>query len=87
MKYLADTHILLWILAENLKAARLSDKAKEILNEDGTELFFSFINVWEVALKRSRHPEKVPYSAADFEHLCRESQLIPFYHEPCIVKV
>ncbi|HBI60561.1 MAG TPA: hypothetical protein DDY31_05030 [Lachnospiraceae bacterium] len=73
MKYLADTHILLWILAEDLGTSQLSNKAKDILSDDDTELYFSFINVWEVALKRIKHPEKVPYTAAEFEHLCKES--------------
>lgn len=58
MKYLADTHILLWILAEDLGTSQLSNKAKDILSDDDTELYFSFINVWEVALKRIKHPER-----------------------------
>ncbi len=73
MKYLADTHILLWIMAEDIDSSPLSNKAKDILNADDMQLYFSFINVWEVALKRARHPDKIPYSAALFEHLCVES--------------
>lgn len=73
MKYLADTHILLWIMEEDLKSTKLSKKALDILNDDDTELYYSFINVWEVALKNTRHPTSFPYNGRDFEKLCRES--------------
>ena len=73
MRYLADTHILLWIAAADIDDMRLSSKAKEILTAEDTELYYSFINIWEVALKRVRHPEKIRYTAEQFEQICQRS--------------
>ena len=73
MKYLADTHTLLWLLEEDQSKTKLSKKALEILTDEETELYYSFINVWEVALKHSRHPNTYPYNGRDFDRLCRES--------------
>ena len=77
MKYLADTHILLWAMENDLEQSKLPEKAKLILLDADSEIYFSFVNVWEVALKHIRHPEKIPYSAHQFEELCRASGFIP----------
>ena len=77
MKYLADTHILLWAMENDLEQSRLPERAKQIFLDPDSEIYYSFINVWEVALKRTRHPEKIPYTARQFERLCRESGYVP----------
>ena len=77
MKYLADTHILLWAMENDLEQSRLPEQARTILLDADSEIFYSFVNVWEVALKRSRHPDKIPYTAQQFELLCRESGFLP----------
>ena len=77
MKYLADTHILLWAMENDMEQSKLPKKAKQILMDSDAEIYYSFVNVWEVALKRARHPEKIPYSAKQFEQLCRQSGFIP----------
>jgi PIN domain nuclease of toxin-antitoxin system len=48
MKYLLDTHIILWALAE---PHRLPMKAKKIIEHQETELFFSAASLWEIAIK------------------------------------
>lgn len=73
-QYLADTHILLWAMADNPDNSRLPSKAKEILLDADAEIFYSFVNIWEVALRRVNHPEKIPYTAEKFADLCRESE-------------
>ena len=60
MKYLVDTHLLIWTV---LDSAKLSDKAKNILEEDNNEYYFSAASVWEIALKRQKHPEQFPFTA------------------------
>ena len=60
MKYLVDTHLLIWTV---LDSAKLSDKAKNILEEDDNEYYFSAASVWEIALKRQKHPEQFPFTA------------------------
>lgn len=56
MKYLIDTHLLLWIAITNnpLKSAgELSSEAKAIIGDMDNELFFSPVNIWEVAIKNA----------------------------------
>ena len=48
MKYLLDTHIVLW-LAEN--SPNLSETAKTILLDGGNEKFVSIASCWEVSIK------------------------------------
>jgi PIN domain nuclease of toxin-antitoxin system len=50
MKYLLDTHTLLWSL---LDTKRLSKKVREILENRVNEIFVSTIALWEIALKSS----------------------------------
>lgn len=51
MKYLLDTHILLWFLTENLE--NLSDNCQQILLDEINQLYFSKVSIWEIAIKYS----------------------------------
>lgn len=48
MKYLLDTHILLWALFEPNK---LSSEAKALLENQESNLFFSAASIWEITIK------------------------------------
>ena len=48
MKYLLDTHLLLWAAGE---PGRLSAAAREILEDERSELLFSAASLWEIAIK------------------------------------
>ena len=50
MRYLLDTHILLWALQNSPK---LSRQAKDIITNPNNELWFSSASIWEVAIKLS----------------------------------
>lgn len=50
MKYILDTHILLWAASGSRK---LSLAAKKIINNTNNQLFFSVASIWEVAIKQS----------------------------------
>jgi len=50
MKYLLDTHILLWILFEDEK---LSEKVREVIRDPDNEIYVSTITYWEISLKYS----------------------------------
>jgi PIN domain nuclease of toxin-antitoxin system len=50
MKFLLDTHVLLWAAAE---PARLSSTARRLLNDADNELLFSPASLWEVVIKRA----------------------------------
>jgi PIN domain nuclease of toxin-antitoxin system len=48
VKYLLDTHALLWITTND---SRLSSKAKEIYLNAENYIFFSIASIWELAIK------------------------------------
>lgn len=70
MKYLADTHILIWALRDDPK---LSEKCREILLNADNTIFFSIVNIWEVGLKYALHKESFMFSAETFYDLCNKS--------------
>ena len=49
MKFLLDTHLLLWIAGDT---KRLFAKARKLITEPTSELFFSAASLWEIAIKR-----------------------------------
>ena len=48
MKYLLDTHVVLWV-AEN--SPMLSDKAKAAILDEHSEKYVSIVSAWEVVIK------------------------------------
>jgi len=58
VKLLLDTHILLWAVSAS---NQLSPVARKLLGDTDSELWFSVVNVWEVAIKvgLGRDPEMI----------------------------
>ena len=56
MKYLLDTHIILWA---GFDVKRLSRKAKSILENPENALYFSPVSLWEISIKHEKHPEQM----------------------------
>ena len=50
MRYLLDTHALIWIVTEDQK---LSKKAKRIYLDNSNEIYLSAASVWKMAIKIS----------------------------------
>mgnify|MGYP006303441235 CR=1 FL=1 len=50
MKYIIDTHVLLWTMGDDQK---LSDTSKEILQDKQHDIYISIMSFWEIAIKRS----------------------------------
>lgn len=48
MKYLLDTHLLLWAATDSPK---LSAAARKIIEDTANELYFSAVSIWEIAIK------------------------------------
>lgn len=48
MKYLLDTHTLLWVLFEEEK---LSEKSKVAIKNPDNEIYVSIVSYWEISLK------------------------------------
>ena len=59
MRYLLDTHVLLWSL---LDIGKLSKKARDILESKKNEILVSSLSLWEISLK-------VSLGKMDFENL------------------
>ena len=49
MKWLLDTHLLLWAAGA---PARLSAEARSVLEDPANELYFSAASLWEISIKR-----------------------------------
>jgi PIN domain nuclease of toxin-antitoxin system len=53
VRYLLDTHTLLWFLADD---KRLSDSARELIESQSNDIFISIASLWEIAIKVNIHP-------------------------------
>jgi PIN domain nuclease of toxin-antitoxin system len=74
MKFLLDTHLLLWLAATPQK---LSKKARGVIEDPQHELFFSAASIWEVAIKQTLGRKDFIADA----HLLRRGLLDNGYHE------
>ncbi len=72
MKYLLDTHIILWALVND---ARLSRKAKEIILDSGNSIYYSTISPWEVEIKHLKDPN-FRLSGEQLIFLCDQNGLL-----------
>ena len=59
MKVLLDTHILLWTLSNYVK---LSAKARNIIENEHNDIYYSLISVWEVEVKHLLHPDDMKFN-------------------------
>jgi PIN domain nuclease of toxin-antitoxin system len=93
MKYLLDTHTLLWLVCDS---PNLSPKVKELFQSSQNTILFSTAGIWEMALKISINKLTLPYSISEFVEReirgnsievlpikpshCFELEGLPFYH-------
>lgn len=68
MRYLLDTHTLLWIVDDNPK---LGNKAKSIYLNEKNDIYTSIASVWEIAIKSSLKKLEIPGTLSEFvrEHV------------------
>ncbi len=59
MRYLIDTHVIIWALE---KSDELSSKVSRAIEDPDNEIFFSFVSLWEIAIKRSIGKLRLRYS-------------------------
>jgi PIN domain nuclease of toxin-antitoxin system len=50
VRLLLDTHLLLWAAASS---ARLPREARELLQDDSNDVYYSAASIWEIAIKSS----------------------------------
>lgn len=70
MRYLLDTHIILW-LAEN--SPNLSDTAKAVLLDETNEKYVSVASCWEVSIKLSLKKLRLEGGTNEFYRIIREN--------------
>ena len=70
MRYLLDTHYLLWALADTKK---LSKKIKEIITSPENQIIISTISFWEISLKSSLGKLTITgFSTEDLPDACEQ---------------
>lgn len=69
MKYLLDTHALLWYLFDS---ENLSQTAKEIINNEFC--YYSKVSLWEIAIKQTRNLLQYNQSIQDIITACKEEE-------------
>jgi PIN domain nuclease of toxin-antitoxin system len=77
MKYLLDTHTLIWAITNKEK---LSKKVKNILESSETEIYVSAISYWEISLKFALG--KIDLIGGDSQDLLNESLKLGFTNIP-----
>jgi len=68
LRYLLDTHTLLWIVNDD---PQLGDEARNIYLNNANDIFASMASVWEMAIKISLKKLEIPGTLSDFvkEHI------------------
>lgn len=93
MRYLLDTHAMIWLLEGNPK---LSERAKGIISNRHIDVYVSTISLWEIALKQSigkfGFSAQTAFSLEDIEDILfdqsigiiglNEQESLSFYHLP-----
>lgn len=50
MKFLLDTHLLIWGLIDT---KRISARTQRLLEDEANDLYFSVVSLWEIGVKRA----------------------------------
>lgn len=76
MRYLADTHVLLW---SKQAPEQLGPKARAIMADARQEVFFSVASIWEIAIKMALGKLKLEATLEEFVDAQRRNalQLLP----------
>ena len=77
MKYLLDTHVLIWYFKGNEK---LSDENRLIIEDSQNEIYYSPLSIYEIDNKRAKHPDKISSNGAEIAEFCKEAGIkeLPF---------
>ena len=73
MRYLLDTHILIWVLKG--ETSFLSNEVKNLIEDASNDIFYSSVSVWEVAIKYAIKPESLGVSAENLVKLCVKAKM------------
>lgn len=73
MKYLLDSHVLIWAIFADEK---LPHEAYTIINDPKNEIYYSAASVWEIGIKHSKSPEKMPISGQLLAESCEMANML-----------
>ena len=73
MNILLDTHIALWALVD---PSKLDSDVSEMIESPMNRVYYSVASVWEIAIKHSIKPDKMPISEENFVKLCNRTGFI-----------
>ena len=74
MKLLLDTHILIWTLKGNEK--KLPVEARQLIENEENEIFYSNLSIFEIELKRVTRPDKMPAIGEEVLSHCENAGFI-----------
>ncbi len=97
MRYLLDTHTLIWVRENNRRLSR--EKWEPIFYSRENEIFFSLASLWEIAIKRGLGKLRLKGELSDFARtletvhgfhllsleatdICRVEKLPPHHRDP-----
>ena len=70
MDYILDTHIAMWAIEGN---ERLSEEAREIIQDEDNNIYFSALSVMEIGIKHKKNPQIMKRSGSQFYERCLEA--------------
>lgn len=73
MDFLLDTHVVIWAM---VGSAKLSARARAVLESSDGLLYVSAVSAWETAVKHALRPDAIPVTAAQMVRFCRESGIV-----------
>jgi len=50
MRFLLDTHLLIW---SQIDTKRISARTRRLMEDEGNDLYFSVVSLWEIGVKRA----------------------------------
>ena len=68
MKYLLDTHAILWYFFGN---PRLSHTARDLMSTE--KCFYSYASFWEISIKQSKGNLEITHSVFEIDEMCRRA--------------
>jgi PIN domain nuclease of toxin-antitoxin system len=71
-RFLLDTHVFLWLIQGD---PQLSNRARSIIADDASQLNFSVVSIWEIAIKLNIGKLKIEHSIEDIYQLLAQLKI------------
>ena len=72
MRFLLDTHILLWFLSAN---KQLTNSKRELINNGDHKIFISLVSLWEIAIKLSIKKLNIDYDFSELPNILKRHEI------------